>query len=85
MAYLRGAVVIRSLTLKGVTINLLSKAPDGRWNFENPRASELKNTFPMGIIDSVVIDGAQLTVANLLPSGAVSPAFAEARDIASER
>ena len=80
---LRGAVVIRSLTLKGVTINLLS-APDGRWNFENPGASGSKNTFPMGIIDSVVIDGAQLTVANLLPSGAVSPAFAEARDIASE-
>jgi|SRR5579864_477579 len=79
---LHGAVVIKSLVLKDLTINVLS-APDGRWNFENPQVSSAKNTFPLGIINSVVIDGAQLTVANLLPSGVVSPAFAEADDIAS--
>jgi uncharacterized protein involved in outer membrane biogenesis len=81
-ALLHGAVTIRSLALKDVVINLLS-APDGRWNFENPQATGSKNTFPLGIINSVVIDGAQLTVSNLLPSGAVSPAFVEAHDIAS--
>jgi uncharacterized protein involved in outer membrane biogenesis len=80
---LHGAVVIRSLVLKDLAINLLS-APDGRWNFENPRATSAKNTFPMGIIDRVVIERAQLTMSNLLPSGAVGAAFVEAHDIASE-
>jgi uncharacterized protein involved in outer membrane biogenesis len=81
-ALLHGAIAIRSVALKDVAINLLS-APDGHWNFENPQATGSKNTFPLGIINNVVIDGAQLTVSNLLPSGAVSPAFVEAHDIAS--
>jgi uncharacterized protein involved in outer membrane biogenesis len=80
---LHGAIVIRSLTLKGITITLLSAA-DGHWNFENPEATGLKNTFPMGIINAVGIQGAQLVVSNLLPSGAVGPAFLEAHDIASD-
>jgi uncharacterized protein involved in outer membrane biogenesis len=80
---LRGAVVIRSLVLKDLAINLLS-APDGRWNFENPGATSAKNTFPMGIIDRVVIERAQLTMSNLLPSGAVGVAFVEAHDMASD-
>jgi uncharacterized protein involved in outer membrane biogenesis len=80
---LHGAIVIRSLVLKNVTINLLS-APNGRWNFENPQAASSKNTFPLGIINSVGIQGADLLVSNLLPSGAVGPAFMEAHDIASE-
>jgi uncharacterized protein involved in outer membrane biogenesis len=79
---LHGAIAIRTLALKDVAINLLS-APDGHWNFENPRATGLKNTFPLGIINSVSIQGAQLVVSNLLPSGAVGPAFMEAHDIAS--
>ena len=80
---LHGAVVIRSLVLRDLAINLLS-APDGRWNFENPQAATAKNTFPMGIIDRVVIERAQLTLANVLPSGAVGAAFVEAHDIASD-
>jgi len=80
---LHGAVVIRSLVLKDLAIDLLS-ATDGRWNFENPRATSAKNTFPMGTIDRVVIERAQLTMSNLLPSGAVGGAFVEAHDIASE-
>jgi uncharacterized protein involved in outer membrane biogenesis len=80
---LHGSVAIRSLVLKGVVINLLS-APDGHWNFENPQATGLKNTFPMGIINSVGIQGAQLLVSNVLPSGAVGRAFVEAHDIASD-
>jgi uncharacterized protein involved in outer membrane biogenesis len=79
---LHGAVVIRSVVLKDLAINLLS-APDGRWNFENPHATSAKNTFPLGIIDSVVIERAQLTMSNLLPSGAVGAPFVEAHDIAS--
>jgi uncharacterized protein involved in outer membrane biogenesis len=82
-ALLHGAVVIRSLALKDVAINAVS-TPDGRWNFENPQTSSLKNTFPLGIIDSVVIERAQLTVSNLLPSGATGPPFVEAHDITSE-
>jgi uncharacterized protein involved in outer membrane biogenesis len=82
-ALLRGTVVIRSLVLRDPAINLMS-APNGRWNFENPHTNSLKNTFPLGIIDSVVIERAQLSVSNLLPSGAVGPALVEAHDIASE-
>jgi uncharacterized protein involved in outer membrane biogenesis len=81
-ALLHGAVVIRSLVLKDLAINVVS-APGGRWNFENPQARSSKNTFPLGIIDSVVIERAQLIVSNLLPSGAVGPAFVEAHDITS--
>jgi uncharacterized protein involved in outer membrane biogenesis len=80
---LHGAIVIRSLVLKDVAINLLS-APDGRWNFENPQATSSKNTFPLGIINSVGIQGAELLVSNLLPSGETGPPFVEAHDIASE-
>jgi uncharacterized protein involved in outer membrane biogenesis len=80
---LHGAVVIRSLVLKDLAINLLS-APDGRWNFENPQATSAKNTFPMGIIDKVEIERAQLTVSNLLPSGSVGAAFVEVHDMASD-
>jgi uncharacterized protein involved in outer membrane biogenesis len=80
---LRGAVVIKSLVLKDVAINLLS-APDGRWNFENPHATSSKNTFPLGIIDRVVIEGGQLMVSNVLASGAVGPAFVEAHEITSD-
>jgi uncharacterized protein involved in outer membrane biogenesis len=82
-ALLRGAVGIRSLVLKDVAINLVS-TPNGRWNFENPQTSTSKNTFPLGIIDSVAIERAQLTVSNLLPSGTVGPAFVEAHDVTSE-
>jgi uncharacterized protein involved in outer membrane biogenesis len=80
---LRGAVVIKSLVLKDVVVNLLS-VPDGRWNFENPQATSSKNTFPLGIIDRVVLDGAQVMVSNVLPSGVVGPAFVEAHEITSD-
>jgi uncharacterized protein involved in outer membrane biogenesis len=80
---LHEAVVMRSLVLKDLVINLLS-APDGRWNFENPQATSAKNSFPLGIIDRVVIERAELTLANVLPSGEVGAAFVEAHDIASE-
>jgi uncharacterized protein involved in outer membrane biogenesis len=77
-------MVIRSLVLERPEINLVSD-PDGPWNFENPKATNSKNTFPLGIIDKVVIDGGQLLVSNLLePSDAPGPVFFEAHEINSE-
>jgi uncharacterized protein involved in outer membrane biogenesis len=76
-------VVIRSLLLEDPEINLVSD-PDGPWNFENPQTNNSKNTFPLGIIDKVVIHGGQMVVSNLLPSDAAGPVFFEAHDIQSE-
>jgi uncharacterized protein involved in outer membrane biogenesis len=80
---LRRNVVIRSVVLEDPEINLVSD-PDGPWNFENPETENSKNTFPLGIIDKVVIHGGSLTVSNLLPSDAAGPIFFEAHEIASE-
>jgi uncharacterized protein involved in outer membrane biogenesis len=80
---LRRQVVIRSVVLEDPEINLVSD-PDGPWNFENPETENSKNTFPLGIIDKVVIHRGSMTVSNLLPSDAAGPVIFEARDIASE-
>ncbi len=80
---LRRRVVIRSVALEDPEINLVSD-PDGPWNFENPETVNSKNTFPLGIIDKVVITRGHLILSNLLPSDAAGPVFFEARDITSE-
>jgi len=80
---LRRKVVIRSVVLEDSEINLVSD-PDGPWNFENPETENSKNTFPLGIIDKVVIHRGSMIVSNLLPSDAAGPIFFEAHDIASE-
>ena len=80
---LRRKVVIRSVVLEDPEINLVSD-PDGPWNFENPATENSKNTFPLGIIDKVVIHRGSLIASNLLPSDAAGPVFFEAHDIASE-
>jgi len=80
---LRRNVVIKSVVLEDPEINLVSD-PDGPWNFENPETENSKNTFPLGIIDKVVIHRGSLIVSNLLPSDAAGPVFFEAHDIASE-
>jgi uncharacterized protein involved in outer membrane biogenesis len=83
-ALLHRQIVIRSLVLEDPEINLVSD-PDGPWNFENPKTMNLKNTFPLGIIDKVVINRGQLIASNLLePSDAPGPVFFEAHDINSE-
>jgi uncharacterized protein involved in outer membrane biogenesis len=82
-ALLHRKVVVKSLTLEGPEINLVSD-PDGPWNFENPETKNSKNLFPLNIIDKVVIHRGQLTVSNLLPSDAAGPVFLEAHDITSE-
>ena len=80
---LRRNVVIKSVVLEDPEINLVSD-PDGPWNFENPETENSKNTFPLGIIDKVVIHRGSLIVSNLLPSDAAGPVFFEAHDIASD-
>jgi uncharacterized protein involved in outer membrane biogenesis len=83
-ALLHRQMVIRSLVLENPEINLVSD-PDGPWNFENPKTANSKNTFPLGIIDKVVINRGQLIASNLLePSDAPGPVFFEAHDITSE-
>jgi len=83
-ALLHGQLAIRSLVLQNPEINLVSD-PDGPWNFENPASQNSKNTFPLRIIDKVVIKQGQLNVSNLLePSDAAGPVFFEAHDINSE-
>src|SRR5689334_18940971 len=77
-------VVIRSLVLEDPEINLVSD-PDGPWNFQNPETTSSRNTFPLGIIDKVVIHRGQLIASNLLdPSDTPGPVFFEAHDITSE-
>src|SRR5579863_750692 len=69
---LRRRVVIRSVVLDDPEINLVSD-PDGPWNFENPQTENSKNTFPLGMIDKVVMTRGHLIVSNLLPSDAAGP------------
>jgi len=82
-ALLHRQVVIRSLVLDNPEINLVSD-PDGPWNFENPENTNSKNTFPLGIIDKVVMNRGQLIESNLLPSDAAGLVFLEAHEITSE-
>jgi uncharacterized protein involved in outer membrane biogenesis len=76
-------VVIRLVVLEEPEINLVSD-PDGPWNFENPQSANSKNTFPLGVIDKLVIHRGQLIMSNLLPSDAAGPVFMEAHEIDSE-
>lgn len=76
-------VTIKLLVVEDPEINLVSD-PDGPWNFENPEMKNAKNTFPLGIIDKVLIRRGKLIMSNLLPSDAPGPVFLEAHDITSE-
>ena len=82
-ALLHRNVVIRSVVLDQPQINLVSD-PDGPWNFENPETPNLKNLFPLRIIDKVTINHGQLIASILLPSDAQGPVFFDAQDISSE-
>src|ERR1700730_8149326 len=82
-ALLHRKVVVRSLVLEHPEINLVSD-PDGPWNFENPELKSAKNTFPLGIIDRVVIHQGQLIASNLLPPDAAGLWFLEAHVITSD-
>ena len=82
-ALLHRQVIIKSLVAEDPEINLVSD-PDGPWNFENPETKNAKNTFPLGMIDKVLIKRGKLIMSNLLPSDAAGPVFLEAHDITSE-
>lgn len=82
-------IVIQSLLVKRPVIHLLSNSA-GRWNYENPATPASKDTgapqngrpsFSLGAISQVNIDGGQVTIANLLPSGAVGPTYFDGRGI----
>jgi uncharacterized protein involved in outer membrane biogenesis len=82
-ALLHRQVVIKSLLLEEPTLNMTSD-PDGPWNFENPQAKASQNTFPLGVISRVRIQGGQLIASNLLPSDAAGPIFFEAHEISCD-
>ncbi len=76
-------IVVQSLIVEDPVIHLISNTA-GRWNFENPPApAGGKATAPSGggpgfaleTISQVSIDGGQVTIANLLPSGAMGPTY----------
>lgn len=76
-------IVIQSLIVKGPVIHLISNT-NGHWNFENPPAPAAEKTsapsgggpgFTLGAISRVNIDGGEVTIANLLPSGAMGPTY----------
>jgi uncharacterized protein involved in outer membrane biogenesis len=84
-------ILIKSLQLDQPLLNLLSD-PRGRWNFENaPKPRSLKTAseqdkplFSLDVISRVYIEGAQLTAANVLPSGRPGPAFFAARGLSGQ-
>ena len=76
-------IVIQSLIVEGPVIHLVSNTA-GHWNYENPPAPAAEKTtapagggpgFSLGTISKVNIDGGQLTIANLLPSGGMGPTY----------
>ncbi|HEX5411895.1 MAG TPA: AsmA family protein [Terriglobia bacterium] len=82
-------IVIQSLIVKNPVIHLLSNSA-GRWNYENPPTPASKTagappdggpSFSLGTISQVNIDGGQVTIANLLPSGAMGPTYFDGRGI----
>jgi uncharacterized protein involved in outer membrane biogenesis len=76
-------VVIKSLVLEQPVINLVSD-PDGPWNFENPRATNMPGTLLFGVISRVEIKRARVIASILLPSDAAGPVFLEAHDVSTE-
>jgi uncharacterized protein involved in outer membrane biogenesis len=82
-------IVIQSLIVEGPVIHLLSNTA-GHWNYENPptpaskKASSPANGgpgFSLGTISKVNIDGGQMTIANLLTSGAMGPTYFDGRGL----
>jgi uncharacterized protein involved in outer membrane biogenesis len=82
-------IVIQSLIVKEPVIHLLSNAA-GHWNYENPPARASKKAsapasggpgFSLGTISQVNIDNGQVTMANLLSSGAMGPTYFDGRGL----
>jgi len=78
-----GKIVIQSLIVENPVIHLIC-GPGGRWNFENPPKpgggtangpGPVQPGFSLGKISKVTIDDGQATIANLLASGEMGPAY----------
>lgn len=82
-------IVVKSLIVENPVIHVLGNT-DGRWNFENPpkkNSSPVKTSAPvgtgfaLGTISKITIDHGEVTMANLLPSGAKGPTYFDGRGI----
>jgi uncharacterized protein involved in outer membrane biogenesis len=82
-ALLQRRLVINFLALDHPSVNLISD-PDGPWNFANPQADRGAQSFVLGEIAKVEIQGGQLVASNLLPSNAPGPVFLEAHDVSGK-
>ena len=85
-------IVIQSLIVEDPVIHLLSNTA-GRWNYENPPTPASKTAgapssegpgFSLGTISSVSIQGGQVTIANLLPSGAMGPTYFDGQGLSCQ-
>jgi uncharacterized protein involved in outer membrane biogenesis len=82
-------IVIQSLIVEGPVIHLISNAA-GHWNYENPPATQSNNPgtsanggpgFSLGTISELRIESGQVTMANLLPSGAMGPTYFDGKGL----
>lgn len=81
-ALLHRSVEITSLELKNLTLNMLEDT-HGKWNFENPPAKAAAPpaestgssgpAFTLGVISKVTVSHGEVSVADLLASGAPAP------------
>ncbi len=85
-------IVIQSLIVDAPVIHLLSNAA-GHWNYEGPPGTNSNKPatrssgqpgFSLGTISSVSIRGGQVTLANLLPSGAMGPTYFDGRGLSCQ-
>ena len=82
-------IVIQSLIVEAPVIHLLCNTA-GHWNFENPPAPSKEKagaqtsggpSFSLGTISQINIDRGQVTIANLLPSGAMGPTYFDGKGL----
>jgi len=85
-------IVIRSLELEAPEISLIANSK-GNWNTDPPPSSAAdpapdppgeKPLFTLGVISALKMSHGQLSVANLLPTGQIGPAFVVAGGVKSE-
>jgi uncharacterized protein involved in outer membrane biogenesis len=85
-------IVIQSLIIEGPVIHLLSNTA-GHWNYENPATPASKKAsspasggpgFSLGTISQVDINNGQVTIANLLPSGAMGPTYFDGKGLSCQ-
>ena len=87
-------IVVQSLIVEDPVIHMISNAA-GHWNFENPPSpTPAANTpkapasgqpsFSLGTISQVKIENGQVTIANLLTSGAMGPTYFDGKGLSCQ-